>query len=550
MQSQSSDPLNQSQSPVCATGTIGLWNYLENSLVKKYGEQNRKNIDRYLSRSVNTIMRDLVNIFISPMEHTYFVGDDSIKVIQLNSYEQSWGRMTIDGKKLWANTELKHILFDVQFEGKTGIATGGRIRSKVMDSLMEHAIEESEDENWKVELNFDFDEQDVFGTPVDSERLRQELKLWEIEFPYKNGKEKDKTLRYIAMTKIILASLTNGELLQEMIVKPSGRIYFKGLNLQTAPKAVRHAALGKCHLYDMRVGAFGVMGGLAKQYAKELGLEVSLHNIKGYIKNKDEYRMRVTKYIYPEETKDFKKLEQFKAFFGFYNVKNALTAIGFGAKRNVNAVWKDHNDKWCATSINKAFKNNKDEAERFINCNLINDLLDEYVECTKVVELRLEQDEEFAAFFNLTEDMNRGQKLAMVYQTMETKIMSSFMDIVGVENVLLPVHDGAYIKYKIDYASVWYKLVIPFIGDKDFIQLDHTRYGLADISNESAHAMFIAEQEEVARTYMSPTMVGGAVKKRQVQTPWGMMDADLYEQHQTDDEYFQEGYFKDSVPKS
>lgn len=487
-------------------------------------------------------MLDITQIFISPVRHSYFENDETIKVVHVNQYEQSWGKLQLNGKQVWMNTPLSHILFNIQFEGKTGVATGARIREIVMDALMENAIEDSEDTLWKVQHNWDFDNQDVFGTKIDVDYLRSCVRKWESELNGLFGKDKQKAIRNIAMSKIILASLVDGELLQEMIVKPSGRIYFKGLNLQSASKAVRHAALGKCHLYDMRVGAFGVMCGLATQYAKELGEDVKFHNIRGYIKNKDEYRMRVTRNVYPDETSKFKTLDDFKKFFGFYNVKNALTAIGFGAKRNTSAVWKDQNDNWCATSLNQAFKNNKDEAERFINCNLITDLLDEFVQCTKIVELRLEQDPQFAAMFNITDDMKRGQILAMVYQTIETKIMASFMSLAGADNILLPVHDGVYLKHKIDYPSVWYKVETQFIGDKELIQFDHTQYGLADISQEYNHKQFIAQQEMLASTYKSLYTDGPESRKRQVQTPWGMVDADLYEPHQTQEEYFKDEY--------
>jgi hypothetical protein len=120
------------------------------------------------------------------------------------------------------------------------------------------------------------------------------------------------------------------------------------------------------------------------------------------------------------------------------------------------------------------------------------------------------------------------------------------MDYVGPDNVMLPVHDGVYLKHKIDYQSAWFKLVTPFIGDKDFIQLDHTQYGLADITFEFNHTVQIRDEELAARDYASSTLCGtsGVQQKKQVQTPWGMVDADMYEPHQSSSNYFNESYYK------
>lgn len=528
--------MNQSmnQSHMCETGISSFNEYVCRSLVKRYGQENKKNIERYINRMSKVIIKDVLDLFLTTLPHMYYSDDSSIKTLQLNTYEKKWGRISIDKKQVWANGPLSHILFDIVYPGKKGVATAARIKDSVMDSLTQYAIEENTDTNWKVEHNFDFVTQDVLGTPIDTESLKSALNKWGNEVYLLKGKDKDKALRNIAMAKMILSSLVNGELLQEMDIKASGRMYFKGLNLQNASKAVRHAALGKCHLYDMRVGSFGVMAALAKDYATECGITANFHNIRGYIQNKESYRIRVTKAVYPDQTKNFTQ-DDFKKFFGYYNVKNALTAIGFGAKRNVTATWKDINDKWQQTSLNSAFKNNRDEAERFINCNLISALVDEYVECTKIVDLRLEQDIEFRNLFAITDDMKKGQRLAMVYQTMETVIMSQFMSHCTQENILLPVHDGVYLKYKIDYKSIHFNFDIPFITDKEFIQLDHTQYGLSDIDSELTHSEFIKQQERIANDGNISTTA-----KRQVMTQWGLIDED---QISTQDPYYGDAYY-------
>lgn len=515
------------------TGRERLTHYIISSLVARFGEANRKSIARYVTKYKNLILRDMLDVLTYTERHQYYQDDESVKIFLVNSYARKWGQLTLNGTRTWANTILAPVLCNILVEGRTGVATAVRLKDITMDALMEFAIEENTDTVWRVQHGFDFDTQEVFATAVNSASLREAIKQWEREVRQLAGSHKAKMLRNISMGKAILNSLTDdGKFLQEMTQADSGRIYFKGLNLQGCPKAVRHAALGKCHLYDMRVGAFAVMAALAKTYAeKELQQQVHFHTIKGYIKNKDEVRMRITQYVYPVQTKDFKDITDYKGFFGFYNVKGALTAIGFGAKRNASSVWKNQDDKWQKTSLLNAFKGNKDETQRFIDCPLATDLLDEYAECSKIVELRLENESEFSSFFKITPDMSRGQRLAMVYQGMECQVLAAFIkQLATADELLLPVHDGLYVKHKVDLPSVHFNLDVPFISDKSFIQFDHTACNTSQAIDPAAieaaaHRQRIAEQAAKAMRWVrgADSIVSASLPER---PPVVLFDAD------------------------
>lgn len=453
-------------------------------LIQQYGEPNRKSISSYLSRKKNTILKDLFDLNASKGIHTHYPYDKSVKICTMKSYEKEWGRLTLNGRSVYANSLLMPILCEVLISGFTSVASAVRIRETIMDALSEYAIENSSDLVWK--RNFNWEGIDIYETKVNKESLRYAIDEWKIELKYAIEKDRKKLLSYIHKGETILSCLSEDDMLiQEASIADNGRLYFKGVNLQYCPKKVRHAALGKCHSYDIRVCAFGVMAGVAEQYAKEQGLQVKFHNILGFIARKEAYRIHITRHVYPEETK-YLNNDAMKRFFGYYNVKQALTSIGFGAKRNATSVWMNAEGKFERTSILDCFKGNKAEAERFLDCQMINDLLDEYVECSDIVLLRIERDPVFAKEFKFPDKMKKGEKLAFIYQHMESLILADMITILGPDNMLLPVHDGCYVKHKIDIMDLWFKLNVPFITNKDYIQFDHTSYMPASVCEKDA----------------------------------------------------------------
>lgn len=507
------------QSDVCSRKSFQ--EYITRGLLKIYGDtdSNRRNITNTLNRKYDLLMKDLLEISLSNLPHQYYPSDPDIKVFLINNYKEKWGRVTFNNELVWLNTPLTQIFFEVIRPGTPEIASAIRIRETTMDALMQYAIEQ---EDFKFMFN-DLTGKDYFETPVNVENLRKELNQWEYELsqnPKITTQERNianKLFNNIARSKAIL-SLVNTEtnmLEQEVIFAESDRTYFKGVNLQNCTKQVRHAALGSCVLYDMRVGAFAVMAALAGSIARSIGQDFKCHNIKDYIKNRESIRMKVTKEVYPLQTRNFKKPEDYKKFFGFYNVKNALTAIGFGAKRNTKAKWKDANDKWQSTSLNVAFRDNKDEADRFLDSETIKELIKEYVECSELVLTYFQTNAEFKNLINLPEYVNertkekfsKGQVLAFIYQKFESHIMNAIMNKTDRNNILLPVHDGVYLRHSIDINSIHYELEIPFIDKigKDFIQFEKTEYNRRTTgnTNEFIHKANIQYEEELAKNYIS-----------------------------------------------
>ena len=515
-----------------------LKQYITGSLVRAYGQQNGKNIERYLDRKLRLVLKDVLAIALSGVEHKYYASDDTVKLFLSTTYRKRWGQMTLNGKQVDAPGLLAPILFYVVRAGHTQIGSAVKIRDKTMDALMEYAIEENDELQWV--QTFDFRGKDVLETPVNLDSLRKYVRKLEAD----GDLLKIKKLRNLSRAKSILASLTTKigpvlygiqqpdihVLVQEAVVADSGRVYLKGLNLQNCPKELRHAALGHCHLYDMCASVFGVLAGVAKAHIKvTLGQDKKFHHIMNYVLHRNEIRTRITKILWPNETKAFKQLWQYQKFHGFQKVKVALTAIGFGAKRNATASWKNQNGTWKATSLRKTFQS-AELVERFVQLSIVKNLMDEFKLVTDIIILKLKTDSEFAGAFAI-EGLKDSQKLSMVYQGTESMIMGSFLSLIADSDILLPVHDGVYISKRINLDDLQYKLEVPFGIDKSYIQFDHSQIGLAmPVHFEAEHRRDIAAQERDAQAY---TPMPGTVSatpfvqpKPQVMTQWGLVDAD------------------------
>jgi hypothetical protein len=519
--------------------------YILSGLLRNYGIANKQNFERYLhDEKMEIILTDLVLISTSEMKHRQFVQSDTIKSVGKTALKERWGTLTLNGKKgIHAAPLLNKILFTEFQNGSQNINSALQIKDKIMDSLTELALDQTEDySSWrytppkKEEM-----EPEYFDTPINTESLRHALADWQYYLNQPDDKSyaestnairKNKLMRNIHISRVLLSSLTDGDinpdtlhpqkvLLQEMNFVDSGRMYLKGLNLQSCPKAVRHAALGKCHLYDMKVGAFAVFGGLANSFDPTK----HFHHIQMYIKNKKEVREAVTKFVFM----DICPHKDIDDFYGFKHVKNALTAIGFGAKRNAGACWMDANGNWKTTSLLGCFDNDKERLQRFFECPNIKGILQEFIEASNIVLQEYETNPKLSKIFN-EKCKSRGQKLGMIYQSIESAILGDFMQLVGRDNILLPAHDGVYLKHKIDYQSVYYKLQIPIIKNKDYIQFEHTWLGQPNEERIYSHNNFIDEEERLAYEAAKQLGLNPLIEqpKERILTTFGYVDASMF----------------------
>jgi hypothetical protein len=262
-----------------------------------------------------------------------------------------------------------------------------------------------------------------------------------------------------------------------------GRRYYKGINLQTAPKIVRQAALGECHQYDIEASVFTWKLDFVKsQY------EIKLPATLDYLEYKNHHRTRLAEMIFGSKGK------------GYVNyIKQAITAIGFGA-RKTNAVWMGENGKWCKTALREIIKS-PTLLDQFLNDAWVKEFLEEQEEMNKLIwndikDLAMIKND--PNLRNLNNQISKSKAIAKAYQTTERFLLNELIKTAKRNEVLLICHDGFYTKTKCKIVELkeCLKTVFPS-GQLDYEF--HTAYQFIDLSIQEQHQQWIEQEEAAAR---------------------------------------------------
>ena len=287
-----------------------------------------------------------------------------------------------------------------------------------------------------------------------------------------------------------------------------GRIYGQGYSLQRMPKEVRHAALGVCHKYDFKACAFALMAGLAHEMDSTLLMGATLD----YVKNRQKIRQRIAKQLTIDESL----------------VKTIFTSLGFGAELKNNqhnairgALAKAARQQQQLDStarLEKDVYNNlgEDEYQKMIANPTFLYIYDEFQAINTAILAYFKTNElvigdsTYSAIDPKTgKKRTDRQKLAWIYQALESQAMLSFVELAGQEP-LLTTHDCVYFSQKLSseqVKSITYQLqqsfpylrfeheaIYPITGDAEY----EARFSEV-VEFERAHRQHIAEETENAR---------------------------------------------------
>lgn len=498
--------------------------------LKEY--QAKKCVDKY----VYAICQEIITCQI------LFPYDTSELVISTERAKLSAGRIDIDGKSQWIvplmqeNTSTK--LLHITFRGNIGK------NSRAVFNLQYKALVMEELQNLTIELNpthlLEIDEKSNNDVIVDPKSL----------------------LSYLIATKRALAQTTMGQEYKEKLTRcirigihltntlqekdgifflreywertDSGRMYGHGLSLQRIYKEVRHAALGNCHKYDFKACSYALMTGLALELDPTLNVEV----LKDYIKNREQIRKDISKEIGISEEW----------------VKNIFTSLGFGASVKDNP-YSSIRDKLGAEKFALLAAN--------LNFATIKDQLDTV---RKIISHNFKEDDfEFAGRMYSSIDCNSGkkrtknQKLAWIYQALESLALGTFIDECRNKlqiEPLLTTHDCLYFKTKLPLSffqdmHFYFSRVFPLLTfeHEAIIPIhafeDHNKRKTEIDIIQLEHKRFILEQERIAKDYIPLNVSIDTVLplKKQVQTPWGMIDEDLWISNHSSTEVYYKGEY-------
>jgi len=212
-----------------------------------------------------------------------------------------------------------------------------------------------------------------------------------------------------------------------------GRVYHKGINLQSCHKSVREAALGKCIQIDINTSVFAFYKNLATKLDVAIPLALDL-----MLNNKDRFRTELAQ----ETLSGMKGSKEFHISL----VKGAITALGFGAKTLDNPF---------SVSLNKIIFDHT-AREKFTSHKhvvAIVEFIEDIIEALKAIyktdaaTLDMFRDSLPAVCFDTRGAIKWKTVLAWLYQQEETDVMDAVnaaADKMGIK-VLLWVHDAVYV---------------------------------------------------------------------------------------------------------
>lgn len=390
-----------------------------------------------IEKSVSTHISVMLHAIADSIRRFGFKNDQIS--LSLDAIAKLSGRIKIDGKNfkvsVLLNCDRNTSLVNVEFPGQVGqvarVSLNPVYQLDIEYSLMElHTSTSSAaigEKSSNIKMPIDPLMLDSF---IENTRGKHD-KAVQKNLPNKE-KYRRTLLRNFLNAKHIRASLIeeDGEYLfpEYWEQSDSGRCYGHGTSLQRVSKEVRHAALGRCHMYDVKAASYALLTGLALAIDPALDVGVLVN----YVSRRSKIRKDIAA--------DVGITEEY--------MKTIFTSLGFGAKTANNPF----------SSIRKTL------GEAAYNRLMMNDQFVRIGDAMKMVR------DVIAGYFpdsfdflgrhydpicpRTGETRKKDQKLAWIYQAMEAYAITSFgTDAVNAGyQPLLFVHDCVYFKHKLPEA--------------------------------------------------------------------------------------------------
>jgi hypothetical protein len=306
-----------------------------------------------------------------------------------------------------------------------------------------------------------------------------------------------------------VAELTKGHFIQRKNPSEFGRMYYKGLSVQSVNKELRRAMLGNHWEYDIRSSVMAWKLGYALQMiASSLvdgPLEKAFSNTLIYVEDKNDLINIVRHYTYTADSKSDADGQK-------KSIKRAFTAIGFGATMRKTG-WIDSDGRSKNPALVEIFKN-KEERERFVNDKSVKKFIDEQKTLDKFIfDHETAKNPELTKLPYLQTASGRPSKakvLAYLYQHAETEVMDLVREIVSQNGreVLGSIHDAVIVDKRLSSdlrLEIQYQLKL-LTGNPYWLLNgeEHEAYDAPSrhiIAQEQAHKLRIWEETRLAEQY-------------------------------------------------
>jgi hypothetical protein len=313
-----------------------------------------------------------------------------------------------------------------------------------------------------------------------------------------------------------VAELTKGGFIQRKNPSEFGRMYYKGVSVQSVNKELRRAMLGNHWEYDIRSSVMAWKLGYALQMIAsglvDGPLEKAFSNTRIYVEDKNDLITAVRRDIYTVDSKS-------DSYGQKKSIKRAFTAIGFGATMRKTG-WIGSNGRSKNPALVEIFKN-KEERERFVNHKSVKKFIAEQKTLDKFIfDHETAKNPQLTKLSYLQTASGRPSKakvLAYLYQHAETKVMDLVREIVSQNGreVLGSIHDAVIVDKKLSLdlrLEIQYQLKL-LTGNPYWLLNgeEHEAYDAPSrhiIAQEQAHKLRIWEETQLAEQYAASQQQG------------------------------------------
>ena len=252
-----------------------------------------------------------------------------------------------------------------------------------------------------------------------------------------------------ALLILSIAKHTGGFYPQRRKQSPFGRTYYTGVSVQNVNKELRRAMLGDCWEYDIRSSVVTWKMTFAQELTDQLYPFKECRKLFWaswlYLEDRGDFMRDVRKEMYGNNS-------EFSPDFQVKKIKEAITAISFGAKANING-WKVEQGKWINTAIGEILRNpihrngflNNDTVQSFIKEQA---LLDTYIANGLKEEM---PDVYFGPLITRNIKPSKSKAVAYAYQKSETRVMDVAYRVLEKNNIkpIARIHDAFVVRHKL-----------------------------------------------------------------------------------------------------
>ena len=312
-------------------------------------------------------------------------------------------------------------------------------------------------------------------------------------------------------TILNVAEFTKGNFIQRKNPSEFGRMYFKGISVQSVNKELRRAMLGYHWEYDIRSSVIAWKLGYAMQMIAsglvDGPLDKTFATTLIYVEDKNDLITVVRRYTYNADSKSSADGQK-------ECIKRAFTAIGFGATMHKTG-WLGEDGQRKNPALVTIFRN-AGERERFVNDKTVKKFIAEQKLIDKFIfDQETAKNPELIKLPCLQTASGRPSKakvLAYLYQHAETEVMNLVRDMVSQNGreVLGSIHDAIIVDKKLSLdlrVEIEYQLKL--LTGNPYWRLkgeEHKAYDAPSrhiIAQEQAHKQRIWEETQLAEQYAS-----------------------------------------------